>query len=1175
MMIFFMAMPSCKDDRDVQDSLNGENGKGTAAVQGPLRTATMFADLDFSMDAPELDVQKEDDLRALKFKFEGTLNDLAKKRKMTYAYDDGEEVDALLMLRCNGLTVDASATDNTPTDMPYLYAFIKLQYHTESGCTHTYPKLSKKAGQPIDGGHFIVLANEINFSWHGKPFEEIMSNTQGREWQVRLFLNNRLGDMMPDNAGNAPKSYEVKAGDETHDRHEALDVDTDNDHDQLRKRQTPVDLYDLYVQESTSAVAQNLDKLAKDSDVPFMSAWRTVEFFRINHEGKKLSPTEIANDTNKPYYAFDVAKKANGKDGAHIRLRPQGCFVLVDMSTANTTPFTMKGRGINVTTSAFSFAGKYDFSEATLKANGGEPKWIPSNTFLRKGEKKPTDPNVVYVPTYEKNFQFADVNNPGTRKEVEFKKNTEDGDQFYCLFWVMPNDIPGATEADYQTSLYLTSHFGAGIITGNDLPTSSEEKKMYIQTNYNIRRVIDGQVAAIMPARPFVDDNGGSHNFTAEDILQGKGGKADQFIRHGVVGNRRVWLQLPSIKNFPLYASQGKCAFKAKVDAQGNPLPFVEKKFTDEGEDISYGREGDLKHGRILYAQVQNLNRPIMFLEYMSETPCVNTDQIDAQRDNGAHPVEGEHGNYWAENSGKFPYNGGQHYELMASRMNVHWNLLGDQMKSDFQPIPWNTPKANFIRSDEFHFDFFDAEGLARNNVYGYIQTLPKSQAMGTYFRQYMETGTEGYVADQEVLPSPLVHNAGTQTWYRLRFYGSGNKHYVIEDVGDNQQAMAKPQDNSNDAQLWGFVKKNNEIKIINKKTRNYLDYWGGKVKSVTYLDRNEKYGIRNIAAWEVKRRDERLNLFVLRNKRMANNKALNPSGGFRYPGDKPLEDYNLTDRNNLLEFVKEDGTVQTKSSPKFGNGGMGPYNINQNFASRPGYDNVDKVRPTYVYRGTPKNGGGLIYYAVRYMDHADGKTCTKDNIRPSNLHEDGDWKKCNNRRCVVRYERGRYFDRVETYRKKKDNDWIKENKEKISESSLYSVTARYVGKADGMAQRTMPTPVWATEKFWQYNNIDDVVRYYTSYGYMYQGGYNGVGVFSFYWSGQPSLPGAQTKCNAVLNLDCARVNLGYGGGDAGHAYACVDRQNRARQDRIGFYLFMDIKDWTMVPNAFKGKEEL
>ncbi len=1180
MMTFFMVLSSCKDDRDVQDSLNANE----TAVLGPLRSATMFADLDFSMEAPALDIPEEESLRSLKFKLTSKLNDLAQSRTMEYEYDDGEKVDALLILRCTGLTVNSSETNQTPKDMPYLYSFVKLSYHTKNGCTHKYPETSPKKGQAIDGGHFICDANEIKFSWHGPSFEEIKENTNGRQWQVRVFLNRRIREVKPDEAGAAPKSLAIPVGDEEKDRTGKLDENLSNDKDESRKRLEPVDLYDLYIYDETETAMQNIDKLAKDTDVPFMSEWSNVEFTLINHEGK---PVQKGEDS--PYYSFNVSNKLDGSKGAHIRLRPRGVFVLVDMSTANTTPFEMVGRGIHIQTSAFSFAGKYDFSEVALKRNNGEPEWQPSTTFLLPGQK-----DDVLAKEYVKDFQFAESSNPGVLKEITYPKKTAEGKRIYALFWLMPNDIKGAKEEDYHTQMYLTSHFGKDIFTGNLKPTSSAERNMFIQTNYNIRKVLDGQVAAIMPARPFVDHNGVSHNFTAEQILQGASGPAGEFIKHGVVGNRRVWLQLPSIKNFPLYTSNGKCAFKSKLDESGNKLPFKEKTFTDEGETISYGKEGDLKHGRILYAKTQNVSRPPIFLEYMGETPCVNTNQIDDQREaaerNGTTgPKAGEEGNYWAENSVKFPYNGGEHYELLASRMNNHWNLFGPKGQSNFQPTG-----DNFMRADEFHFNFDDAQRLARENIYGYIKHLPKSIAMGTYFRETMTRGDVGRVLTQEQVPSPIYHGSDIdEQYYFIRFVNGANT-FVLQDNGDDKLVTQKALDVNNDAQKWqflvdkGIADPRSEMVIRNKQTGRFLsfrNYTGpgkdgvsvnGKfVLSVGYNDLKNRNETLN-ETWKIQQKN---NHWELKSTKMASDQALNAYQ--RVEDDKEVSSWFEGDGNNAITFVRANdiNTLDPGNQVTISNRSVGPYKITQNFPSRIGYETEDKFRPTYVYRG---NADGTIYYAVRYMDHADGKTCT-DGSRPTSLHEDGDWKKCNRRRCVVRYEAGR--KNTEEYRKTLwgnsfNHDWVSSlaNRNEGSESCLYSITARYVGQVDGMAQ-AYPAggaiPQWATEKFWQYNNVDDIVRYYTGYGYMFLGEYKYAPMFSYYWTSQPSLPGNWIKvANDVMIMSCSKmVSQSYGNWDGGHAYACSDTVDKEQQDRIGFYLFMDIKDWTDTPTGFTKNE--
>ncbi len=1126
LLMSILLLPSCKDDRDVQESLKNKEVNTTPKEK---HNATFSMGLDFSLEAPSVELpDNQGGLRALNFKLESAINDFSKKRTMSYEYDDGDEVDALLMLRCKGLKVETSETNSTPKDLPYMYAFIKLTYHTKENCTHQYPEGSPKAGQAVPKGAFICNDNEIKFTWYGDDFEDIKSNTADRKWQVRIFLNSRLGEVKPTAEGETePKSYEIPVGDETEDSRGSLDADTPNDTDEGRKRKEIVDLYDMYAYDDTVDGLQSVEKLARDTDVPFLSDWRDIEFARYDHNGNKLTPTQIAQSNDKPFYGFNVPEGE-----PHIRLKPRGVFIMVAMTTANDTPFPMVGRGINIQTSTFSFAGKYDFSEQTLRANNGEPRWLPSAKQL-----VPNQADDKLVKEYVKNFQFADPEVQGKMKEIDFPKRGGSSEKKYFLFWAMPNDIEGAQDEDYITQLYLNSHYGGEITTGYDeSKTSSEEKTMYIPTNYNIRKVDEGRVAAIMPVRP-VD----GHTFTAEDILQGKGGNAQDYINHGIVGNRRVWLHLPSVKSYPIYSSIGKCIFKRNVTKEIN------------GEQVLVGKQGELKHGRILYAQTYNLTRPIIFLEYMAETPSINTGQLDEQVGKKA----GADGNYWEENAQMFPYDGADHHELLAYRLNPHWNLMGDKSDSNFAPTGNNEE-----RCDEFHFDYFDAEDLANGNVYGYMKKIPESIAMGTYFRQYMDGTGEGYVPEQELVPSPIVHNSRSEYYYRIRFRQNGNR-YVIEDVGENQPVELRLLDNNNDAQYWLLISNSNnrnQLIIRNKETRRFMAYQNGRIKAISYYDPSTEYGLNNFSEFRLY---SRYGNTLLKSNNMAGNKSINAYQGARL--NAPVSEYYDNGVGNALDFVDVNGSVKNAGNVRISKG-VGPYNINQNFPSRIAYENTDKVRPTFVRRG---DAGYRVYYAVRYMDHEDGITCTEANHRPSALHEDGDWRKCNNRRCVVRYERGREFDRSQIWNNKSNNSWILQHKNDISEAALYSITARYVGKADGLASRK--NPIWAREDFWQHNNIDDVVRYYTSYGYIYQGNYVGTGVMAFYWSGQPTLSGAQDKCNDILNMDCRKVSLGYYGFEkfAGHAYACVDRQNRPRQDRIGFYLFMNIKDWTDMPEGF------
>ncbi len=263
----------------------------------------------------------------------------------------------------------------------------------------------------------------------------------------------------------------------------------------------------------------------------------------------------------------------------------------------------------------------------------------------------------------------------------------------------------------------------------------------------------------------------------------------------------------------------------------------------------------------------------------------------------------------------------------------------------------------------------------------------------------------------------------------------------------------------------------------------------------------------------------------VLKANGLPNGRAMNCLGGIGE--DKTLGHWNDTDANAGMELQ----AVSPKDYIKLSAKGIGPYNLSQDFKSRLPFETSAQERPTYVFRG---DDGSKVFYAVRYMDHLDGLTCTEARHPDSPLHEGGDWHNCNKRRCLVRYQ--------------------------TDMASMTAVTVRYVGQNDALASRT--NPIWAEEAFWQRNQVDDVVRYYTRY----YGYYNGAtGRYSFapslgsYWTSQDALSGAPSGSKAVILLDAPTAPTSYS--PLLHNYG-VYTGAEASQSRLPLYLFMDIKAW-------------
>ncbi len=1015
---------SCHEQRDMEDDLM-QTVRDTKVSSLPKHTERLAFNLDFSLSPLEVDVpaKEQDDFRSLQYKLFQTGTTIKQGRKIEYKFADGEELDAMLILRCNGQMVNASATDDTQVPMPYFHRMIKLTYHQATG-------------------RFTCATNHFDYEWNGPVFELIKNNTSSRQWQVKVVLTKSMSNLVSSDS-DKPLQLQVPVGDITPDG-----VDSENEIDP----QTPI--YNMKEQLLTETGFKDISGVSDETEVPFCSDWVDIAFSNYGG-GASTDASGQHNKTEKPVYSFDVAPKTDGSKGDNIHLKPQGVMVLLDFNTANTTPFDIHSRGMHIQSSAYSFAGHYDFSEAAMRDNDGEPKWIPSDTF-KKYESSPG------VNIYGKNFRFVDANNQGS--EIVFEaKNTTSKDHYY-LFWAMPLDIKGVPDTQYFTQFYLNCKVGGDVVQGGYGDPNESEK--YIRTNYNIAKIDKGEVAAMMPGR---------HGFSADDILDGEFGKAKAYVRHGLVGNRKVWLQMPSVKNFPLYSSKGKCAYSSDEAGRGK------------------GVEGKLKHGRIMFATTQTITRPIMFLEYMSETPCVNTRLVMEHTSRIAGV------NYWKENV----------RDLMAYRLTPHWGLRG----ADFMD-----GAGSDVRGDEFHFAYDYARDLASShttNSYGYQNVLPENISYGTYFRESTREAGSGRMLTLETPPNPTKNNTVKEVWYYVKFKNTNEINLVLEEQGEGQFVIANRRELGKRSQLWKLCgrKGNFELYSYNGNRVFYLDRSTGRFR--TKFKENE----------DMKLFEHNGNVLMAPFWDLSN--SINIHGGYR-PGSV-IGLFGNDSNDNALEFYDEAGNRVAVNDLEYSDRGVGPWRITQNFTSQLPFEDQPKQRHTYVWKAN-----NSLVYAVRYMDHEDDVTCTANNHRASTTHEDGKWENCNRRRCVVRYQTSGY---------------------------LYSVTARYVGVNDALAN--IENPVWANENFWKNNQEDDVVRYYhKGYGYIYMGTYFGMKDSGIYWTSQDALPGAPANSKEILNMDCGIVNGNYG---AYHPYGCI-RLLRNRQDRLPFYLFMDIKDWRDVP---------
>ncbi len=1114
LMGFSLFATSCKDDRDVQDSLDGV----TDVAQEKTQEVLLNFNGKFAIDPIDANVisEKVDDeesLRSLKFKFTGDANDLKTKRNIDFKFEDGDKVDAMLLMRCVGSEFVAKDenqewSDVNKREMSYYHRLVKLTYHSSGS----------KSNKHNDSPYFSCDMNRLSFTWKGKDFESVKGNDQGRQWQIMLVLSKGVKDILPA-SGNVPTRSTLTIGDNTFDGN---DAETGRPYTNLHETNRMTDfqpICDYNANRPTNDLKsiETGGKYTDEFDVPFWSEWRTIKFTKTgngtdpNDPGNLPSNPPTAED-NKPLYSFDVIPEDTNGDGVdeeHIHLKPRGVFVLIDLKTANKTPFDIIARGIHIETTSYSFFGNLDFSEQSMRDNNGEPLWTPSQESEHILYKP--DVNISHIPIFSKDFQFVQG---ATNEEITFR-GIKDGveapsTEHNFLFWAMPNNIKDATEDDYYTAMFLRCRVSGDFVIGD---SNSDEHAKWITTNWNIRKYSKGHVAAVMP-----HDGRDGTDFTADDILDGEHGRASAYIKHGYIANRKVWLHMPSIKNFPLYSSVGKCAYSQKEvdDAIANNT-------AKQGAKV-----GALKHGRIMYAATQALARPIMFLEYMSETPAVNMRIVNEFPNSKRAATSDGNGNYWVANE--------KDNDLFAYRMTPHWNI------NSFNTGATN----NEARTDEFHFTYQYAQDLAANpqsNKYGYQKHVPTSIEYGAYFNTYMR-GRDGRREDLERFPNPLRLNgnvANAEVWYTIRFAQERGETLVVEDQGIGKKLLIKNYDANNDSQKWKLINNTgtasdySNFELVNKATGGHIRANGDRFYS------DVRNG--NLAIWGssgVTVNNGQCAQICTQGVHLGENRvAMNPVG--RLEADKEIAVWSKGAKNAISWIKEVDGSEFAPYNFTTWSKKIGGYERNQNFPSRLGFETEGKRRPTCVYKR------GRVVYAVRYMDHEDGRTCTDDS-RPTPLHEDNDWHNCNKRRCVVRYDATGFVD----------------NNSSLQDKALYSVTARYVGGNDALA--SIENPIWSEEQFWQNNNQDDVVRYYTKYGYQYLGGYNYVGTWGGTWTSQPVLS-ANPHPNSVeiLAFDYWGFSSTY---TSYHPYANI-RGGYNEQDRIAFYLIMPIKEWNTVPPGF------
>ncbi len=583
------------------------------------------------------DKPSDEELRSLHFQLERKKNgNVEEGRWINFQYKNNDEVEALMILRCTGQKVNTSATDQTKIDMPYFYSKVTLVYHSRNERAHGDGFLFSKTGtvtyidsqgvtQTLDHPGFTCKENRLKFTWHGPQFEDIKTNENGRKWEIMLVLGKNLSAMNLDDKTDQENYLKLHVGEVEPDGYDTPDASilagkTALEQEDIKKNFTGKSYLNLK-QYKLRNEHTTLDVLNPKMEVPFYSDWQPIVFTRTGNgtdvNNPKNQPVGDVDKDNKPLYSFDVITTTiKGRELDHVLVRPRGVFVLINLNKANATPFDIYGRGIHIATTAYSFAGNYDFSEETLKANDGEPVWDPITIAKAKPNQYLEyipDAGISKVPVFRMDFRLeetGDANHSG--KGVFFAKQTNQtasatNPQHLFLFWAMPNDIKGAEDNDYFTQMFLRC-----TVEGQD------DKRT---TNFNVMKYREGEVAAIFHGDKVagVTGSGPGGTVTTLDILKGQDGPLRDYLRHGSIAARSSGTLMPSIKNFPLYSSRGKCVYKQEdMQKAGQAMQNGQK-----ARELPH-KLGEIKHGRILYATTQTLARPQIFIEFISETPLYN-----------------------------------------------------------------------------------------------------------------------------------------------------------------------------------------------------------------------------------------------------------------------------------------------------------------------------------------------------------------------------------------------------------------------------------------------------------------------------------------------------------------------------------------------------------------------
>ncbi len=1115
---------SCSQDRDVQESI-----VSTTQVdqnEGELQSVELSFDGKFSLAPIDLQnadaMDREDDLRSLEFKLEQSGSTLKDGRKLKYKYTDGEELDAMLILRCKG--------DNT---MPYFYNMIKLVYHSNQG-------------------KFTAKDSHLHFHWNGNALDT------NEVWELRVVLTRQMSSLVP-TSGTKPTSLKVPLGDKTSDG-----VDDNDPVDNT----TPV--YNLTDYDLSNNFL-DIDQVCKDSAVPFYSDWEEVQF------------TQQTGGGNQPQYSLGITTP-------EVKLKPKGVFVLLDLSTANELPMDLTARGLQVQTSAYAFSGELDFSKEKLEENDGEPEWVSGNDFL---DYQP-EANLSQYPIYTKHFRFVDT--AGNPKTVSLPKSLSANNHHYYLFWVMPLKV----DDNCFTQMYLKTELTN---PSEEATASATDNTKFVRTNRNILKLDKGKVAAVF--------DGDGRGISPVSILQGE----NDYLEHGIVANSLVSRQIPSVRNYPLYSNTKPSVYstddetvysrgKAGDIKQGVILYAETKPIKRSITFLEYMSETPCVNGKTGTGTHTENNGVFCAKNPLPHLPFPSPDgdefhfTFEAARDKARDNTLGyqtklpeaiELGTYFRQEvsagiAGEVPNASPIPVPLKNNNDNEHWYYIefalfdglviqdmggNNPLKSKvrvkgeasqlWKMIPQNpaNPLADFelVNKSNRYMVYLNGNFRARpiSDMTDHKAHLSLTKVTHNGGQWVLKAAGDGNTQStvSQATPAGNSMNAlyGLTDGRDLATYGdsdTGNalsfiaqerdeegyvyfkfrnsRLHTIQDMGAGQAILVKNRTYDTDAQMWKVVPQNPadpyaDFELVNKATGNYIIFADGKFKTRAGADMTANPS--HLSLWT-----QPNGLKVLKAQSMASNKALNAYQGIVV--DHYLAAWNDTDSNSPIEFsmpATDPNALQVSVL-----GGEGPYNLSQNFKSRLPFEAEAKERPTYVFRSSEPN----VYYAVRYMDHEDGITCT-DASRPSALHEGGDWHNCNKRRCLVRYE--------------------------TDMASMTSVTMRYVGQNDALANKH--NPIWAEEAFWQRNQADDVVRYYTRF----YGCYSGVaGSYNYsstligsYWTSQDALSGAPENSKEVILLDAPMAPTNYS--TAYHNYG-VNTTDLATESHLPLYLFMEIQDW-------------